>query len=340
MIEACEESSAPLQRTEARKMKNVSQEQVLGALLGFCIGDALGMPFVGITPAEIRDQYGVVDRYYSRTFSDGSELKAGEFTDESEILLSIVETYTSSAGELDAELIRARMERLAKGESRRWMDRSTVAALSSEDIDRNAEEEDLPPELAARGVPIGLIHSMRPVDRSAMERDIRVVAAITHPSERAITAALTVAEAVRLSISRSVELAELPTALTDSDIPSDFSGRLKALSSRTDFEAWTAGFESANEIEAVVATAVGAVTIESRFEDSVFSAASAGGPADSRAAIAGAISGAWHGAGGIPQRLIDGLEGRIYIALAAPWFYRTMQLRSGRALEMSAKNLE
>ena len=72
------------------------------------------------------------------------------------------------------------------------------------------------------------------------------------------------------------------------------------------------------------------------FEDAVFTAASAGGAADARAALAGALAGAHFGAGGIPQTLIDGLEGRIYLTLAAPWFYRTIQLMTGRGISMAS----
>src|SRR5262249_21712004 len=85
---------------------------------------------------------------------------------------------------------------------------------------------------------------------------------------------------------------------------------------------------------AVVATALYAAMSATTFEDAVFAAVNAGGATDARGAIAGAIAGAAHGAGGIPQRLIDDLEGRIYVSLAAPWFYRTALRQSGTVIDL------
>jgi ADP-ribosylglycohydrolase len=78
----------------------------------------------------------------------------------------------------------------------------------------------------------------------------------------------------------------------------------------------------------VLATGIAAVSRARDFEEAVYPPASLGGAADARAAISGAIAGAALGVAGIPQPLIDGLEGRMYITLAAPWFFQTIQLRS------------
>ena len=74
----------------------VTQERTLGAILGLGIGDALGMPVTGRTPQEIAREFGKIDDYHGRTFADGAELSPGEFTDETEIALCIMETYTSA----------------------------------------------------------------------------------------------------------------------------------------------------------------------------------------------------------------------------------------------------
>jgi ADP-ribosylglycohydrolase len=83
-----------------------------------------------------------------------------------------------------------------------------------------------------------------------------------------------------------------------------------------------------------VATAISAAMRAATFEDAVFAAVGTGGATDARGAIAGALAGAARGAGGIPQRLIDDLEGRIYVSLAAPWFYRTALRRSGPVIDL------
>ena len=51
-------------------------------------------------------------------------------------------------------------------------------------------------------------------------------------------------------------------------------------------------------------------------------------------AIAGAVLGARFGASGIPQDLIDSLDARIYLTLAAPWFYRTAVRLAGTVIDL------
>jgi ADP-ribosylglycohydrolase len=86
--------------------------------------------------------------------------------------------------------------------------------------------------------------------------------------------------------------------------------------------------------EDVIPTAVAATVLGKRFEDAVFTAVQAGGAADTRGALAGAFAGASGGAAGIPQALIDGLEGRIYVSLAAPWFSKAARQRAGQLIDL------
>ena len=43
------------------------------------------------------------------------------------------------------------------------------------------------------------------------------------------------------------------------------------------------------------------------------------------------------GASGIPQDLIDGLEGRIYVSLAAPWFHKAARQRAGQQIDLTIR---
>src|SRR4051794_32099924 len=136
-----------------------TQERTLGSILGLGIGDALGMPVSGWTPERIAETYGNIDTYHPRAFDDGTELKAGEFGDETEIALCVMETYTSANGELDPELIRARMQFLARDESRRWMSPETLRSLDDDEEPWYRSPDDTDPEVALRGIPIGIIHA-------------------------------------------------------------------------------------------------------------------------------------------------------------------------------------
>ena len=60
----------------------------------------------------------------------------------------------------------------------------------------------------------------------------------------------------------------------------------------------------------------------------------AGGDAAALGAIAGGLAGGRFGAAGLPQRFIDDLDARIYLSMAAPWFYRTVLRRHGVVVDL------
>ncbi|MDP8907698.1 MAG: ADP-ribosylglycohydrolase family protein, partial [Chloroflexota bacterium] len=96
-------------------------------------------------------------------------------------------------------------------------------------------------------------------------------------------------------------------------------------------ESATAPFDAA---EGIIAGAIQAASTAAHFEDAVLALINQGGPADSAGALTGALAGGRFGASGIPQGLIDGLGARIYLSLAAPWLYRTMQRRAGTVIDL------
>ena len=320
-----------------------TQERTLGSILGMGIGDALGMPLTGMTAKQIHSQYGQIDRYHAGQLAKGIELEAGEFSDETEIALCIMETYTSANGDLDPELIRARMQFLANGESRRWMNAETVQSLDDENEPwfRSSRYDD--PEVALRGVSIGIIHAAPAIDVAALYRDAAAVVTLTHENELAIDQAALVALAVARVLGGHDDQTTLLPSLAPAT-PTDELGRALAHAARSiaetaDLRSFMTATATGNAAIDVVTSGVGAFVLAHRFEDAVFAAAAAGGAADSRGALAGALAGAHFGAGGIPQMLIDDLQGRIYLTLAAPWFYRTIQLMTGRGIALGRDDL-
>jgi ADP-ribosyl-[dinitrogen reductase] hydrolase len=319
-------------------------EQFLGALLGMAIGDALGMPVVGWSAERIHERYGLIDGYHQRIFDDGAEIKAGEFTDESEAALCIVESFTANQGELDPDNIGARLGFLAAGESRRWMGDATHSALAraADTLVYQVPLDDDGPatgDVAARGVAIGLIHSVGAFDPSSLQKDAELVTRITHGSPLAINATAAVAYAVQLAARRRTP-PDTWARETASFI--GFGAIADALSRAAELFAQNASIDDAvadlgndNAAIAVVPTGIYAAMEAQSFEQAVFTAVNAGGATDARGAIAGAIAGATFGAGGIPQQLIDDLEGRIYVSLAAPWFYRTARRRAGLVIDLT-----
>src|SRR3954453_5894784 len=103
------------------QMPDATENQFLGALLGMAIGDALGAPVRGMARAEIAARFGSIDRFHGSAQPDAEETHPGEFTDETELALCIVESMTANLGILDTETAGVRMLHLAAGPSRRWM---------------------------------------------------------------------------------------------------------------------------------------------------------------------------------------------------------------------------
>jgi ADP-ribosylglycohydrolase len=320
-----------------------NQDRFLGALLGMAIGDALGMPVVGWTAGEIKERFGRIDRYHGRALDGGAEIKPGEFTDESEIALCIVESATTNQGMLDPDNIGARLLFLARGESKRWMPDDVLTVLDEAESTLNFVvplDEDGPAtgDVATRGVPVGLLHAVGKLDETELQADAEIVTCLTHGSPAAIAATTGVAFAIQLAargetparewairtaeflgggaLARTLELVD--QLVRDGTAPESAIDLLGT---------GIAAIES-------VASGLFAAMIAESFEEAALPAVNAGGAADARGAIAGALFGAVAGASGIPQRFIDGLESRIYVSLAAPWFHKIALRRGGQVIDL------
>lgn len=321
--------------------QNADQNRFLGALLGMAIGDALGMPVTGWSAHRIRERVGAIDDYRRRVFDDGAEIKAGEFTDESEIALCIVESATANGGRLDPDLIAPRLSFLARGESKRWMHADTLAAIqrADETLDFVVPiDEDGPAtgDVAVRGVPVGLLHAVGPVSDESLKQDAEIVTRVTHGSPKAIASVCAVAYGVMLAARQAAEgpaLARQTAAFLGGGSIAAALERIGTGEIASLVDA-IAAFGDGDDAAAVVATGFAAALGAQTIEEAVFPAVNAGGAADSRGAIAGALIGARLGASGIPQHLIDHLEGRIYVSLAAPWFYKAAMRRAGLLIDL------
>jgi ADP-ribosyl-[dinitrogen reductase] hydrolase len=313
----------------------VKQERFLGALMGMAIGDAMGMPVAGWTAERIRERFGAIDGYYPRVFADGGEIKAGEFTDESELALCIVESFTVNDGELDPDNIGARFLYLGRGEAKRWMNADTLRTLAAAEATLDFTQpldEDGPAtgDVAARGIPIGLIHAVGPFDPVRMRADAELVTRVTHGSPAAIAAVTAVAHLVRSAARNETTPGEWAGAA------SEFvhSGETAAALNTVAVELSAVDFATRDDAASVVASAAAIALAAADFPSAVFDAVNYGGPSDARGAISGAIAGARWGISGIPQSMIDDLEGRIYVSLAVPWFYRTALKRAGLVMNL------
>jgi ADP-ribosyl-[dinitrogen reductase] hydrolase len=292
--------------TSARDLEN----RFLGALLGLAIGDALGMPVSDMPVAEARQRFGEIRDYHIRDEGEETQIPAGEITDETESVLCIVESMTTNNGQLDPENINARLLHLVEGTSRHWMPEAMRQGIREAlELDGLVPESDDPGgslAVAVRGVPIGLMHSVGGYSADAMVEEARLASRLSQGGVAQQQLVVDVATAVTdLMRDEAVALVEL-----DGDLASVQDER--------------------ETIRSIRAHARGAAS----FEDIVFRAVNELRPADSAGALAGALAGVALGASAIPQRLIDSLEARVYLSLAAPWFYRTATRRAGTVIDL------
>lgn len=309
----------------------------LGALLGMAIGDALGMPANGSGDLPARE---AISGYLPLTRSDGTEIEAGEFTDETEFALSIVEVATTDRGRLDPDLIGPRLVRLEQGDSGHWQDPTTRAALrrSADSLDFAVPlDEDGPvsSSVASRGVPVGLLASVGRLDEAALRADSDLVARLTHGSPAQASAVAAIAFVTQLAARQVVapeEWAGLTVEMLGGGAMYDALRSLAAVGNGELPEAMRR--LAAGTPEQQIAAAIIAVAATQTFEEAVLLAVNAGGPSDAIGAIGGALAGAYRGSADIPQWLIDGLGGRIYVSLAAPWFRRAALYRAGVVVDL------
>lgn len=287
-------------------MARATEDQFIGALLGLAIGDALGRPVIGLTPEDVAARYGAIDGFVVDD-ADKDGAPTGVITDETEVTLCIVESLTTNDGLIDPENINTRLGFLLRGDSRRWLPDSVISGIqraeATDGLVPAGSDDGVDLSVAVRGVPVGLLHAVDIDDDVSLERDAGLVTRLSHGGARQAALTTLVARAVR-------------AAAREEGLPAGSSAPEEASVER--------------QLSAILADAFASP----RFEDALFARVAEGGNADTVGAIVGAIAGARFGASGIPQHLIDDLDARMYLSLAAPLFYRTARRRMGTVIDL------
>ena len=287
----------------------VTEDQFLGALLGMAIGDALGVPLRGQSAEEITSKFGEVTGYLTPPDPEsGSTSPIGQISDKTEIALCIVESLTTNDGLFDFDNIAARMAFVARSPSRATMSEPTIQGIersaSEGDVVDSSIEDPPGPAVATRGIPFGLMHAIGSFDPDSLRRETDLATRLSHRGNPAAELTFDVAMHICAATRQ----------------PDDLLGWLQTPTSGS----------GSSAIEFIGRT----IAESDTYEQGVLTIVSAGGDADALGATAGGIAGARFGASGIPQQLIDDLDARIYLSLAAPWFYRTAMRRQGTVIDL------
>lgn len=280
------------------------EEQFLGALLGTAIGDALGHSLATLGEDVVEERLAGPLGYGPAT--DRGPEGAGAITHRTEIVLCLVESLTTNDGRPDPDNMAARMGFLAAGPSRELMSSGTIEGIElSVDHDGQVPSSFQPPAelaVATRGIPVGLLHAVGGFDGSLMRRESSIVTHLSHAGKEQEDLTDVVAEVVAVTGRTRV----IPPIVQVPD----------------------------GEPGSALAEAISSIANADSFEEGLRQALVEPGDRSSVGAIAGALMGTKFGASGIPQSLIDDLDARIYLSLAAPWFYRTSMMRAGTVIDL------
>jgi ADP-ribosylglycohydrolase len=314
-------------------------DRFTGALLGLAIGDSLGMPTMGPRPDAPITGYEPL-----RDATGDERLHAGEFSSYTEFALCMLESIVSSRGFLDPSTAGYRFAQVLNSDNGFLVDATSRIA-----IERGVDVGDfqvgavssgpVEPGPAARIVPIALVHALGHTNSELFVREVLRATLLTHSTPEAVNGALAMAYALSLVVKREMPpdllIAEVLSLIDEDEV----AQRLRIADAQLKLaaaEATALGeIGTDNTIAQTVAAALYLFAVyQDRFESAVLTAANAGAGATAIAAMTGALSGAWVGAGGIPTSLVDGLEGRMYILMASPALFRTAQQRAGLFLQL------
>ncbi|MFM9105324.1 MAG: ADP-ribosylglycohydrolase family protein [Chloroflexota bacterium] len=322
-------------------MARATEDRFLGALLGLAIGDALGMPLAGLSRDEIAARYGPIRGYHPLVDPERGDVEAGEVTEETETVLAIAETMTTSGGVLDPELAGPRLAHLVATESRRWFTPLAVEGILRAEAGFDCqlpldEDAPLPADVLVRGVPIGLVHAVGALDREDLLADAEAAVRLSHGSTAAISGVAMVAAMTRNAATGETapgEWAASAAGLLGGEVAEQVASTVGRYESAALPGALDRALAAGGETGPLSAAVLAAIRAD-RFEDAVFAMTEAGGPADTAGALAGALAGARFGSSGIPQPLIDDLGCRIYVSLAAPWLLKAARRRAGSVIDL------
>jgi poly(ADP-ribose) glycohydrolase ARH3 len=290
--------------------KSHRSDAVAGALLGTFVGDALGMPYEGLSAAAIPSRLEMVEARRGR----------GTYTDDTEMMIVLTESLLEHGCVNEERLARAFLERCdpSRGYGVGTLE---VLALWRQGVPVDAAarrlfdgEGSLGNGAAMRIAPIAVLFADSPDElRAQAERSAR----LTHAHPLAVDAAIAQAAAIaaalrgedilaagRTAARRSAMRGQLDqaAALLGSDVGPAAVGELLGNSA--------IGHES-------VPTAMFAAASHTGFEEAVSFAVRCGGDTDTLGAMAGALAGAACGSTSIPARWLDALEnghrGRRYV---------------------------
>lgn len=315
-------------------MKIDIRKRVAGSLYGMATGDALGVPTSFLTIHQIREKYGWVDTFYDpekgHRFHDG--LKAGEFTDDTEQALGLVNSFVRYGRVVPEDIVEEIIKWATRVEGKYVspLGPSTERALKSIKAGGDlklAGKYGNTNGSAMRISPLGIIHGLRGSSLEEMARDAYLTSMPTHNTKVCSASAAAIAWGVAQCIrgERDLEkiVAETIRASAEGekfgfDIPAPSVGkRIEFVYDMTQkkkdpmeiladlYDMFGGGDLAADSIPLAIGLFVLGQGDPKRVNEYCVNI---GGDCDTNAAMAGAMAGAYAGVDAIPGAWIATVE--------------------------------
>ncbi len=304
------------------------KDKFIGCMLGTHVGDALGMPVEGYDCKTIEAKYGEL-----RQMLD-ARMGAGTYTDDTEMMIGIAESLVECKG-FNGRDMAHRFVKLYNHE--RGYGGGTVKALSliKEGIDWNFAGErvfgggSFGNGSSMRIAPIGAFYYDKTDDlRKIAYESSNITHAHPYGREGAALQAFSIAKAINCNPAEELDKQSFVSDLITFVSVKEKLYKAKLQHIKELLECVPDKVEVINRLgndssapNSVLTAIYSFISHSHDFENSVVYAVSLGGDTDTIGAMTGAISGAYHGKKGIPQRWLDVLEnserGRDYIEMLA-----------------------
>lgn len=303
-------------------MEKVHKEQLLdrflGSALGTFVGDALGEPVEGWSHWAIYGRFGLLDHMVR---------KEGRYTDDTQMMIGILETLVETKGFDPGVCARKFQENF---DPMRGYGGRIFGVM--ERVRRGIPWEKVGTDsfgngAAMRIAPIGFFYHR---DLQAVKENAILSARITHNHPEGLAGAVAQATAVGLAVEWSLSdkpfkserfLEKIVAQVGDIDEKfAQYLDGIRMISQASILEVIEAiGSRYRLDLRAIesVPAAIAAFLLTHSFRDAVVLAVNLGGDTDTLGAMAGAIAGAYYGYSQVPQEWLDPLEngarGRDYV---------------------------
>ena len=182
--------------------RDVLYNRIYGSICGLAIGDCMGMPTEFMTPEEIQEQYGYVDKLVVPNNHIHKDLEYGMITDDTEITLQIIEEIIKNK-KFELEIAVEAIVNWAKQKD--VFNKSYLGPSSAKAI--KALLKGVPPEEAGEyGATIGAAMRVTPLGlinigniQKAID-DAEIMSIPTHNTNLAIAGATSIAAAIAIAL--------------------------------------------------------------------------------------------------------------------------------------------